>query len=80
MSEADADFEDRVWEALVAWSEGRITRRDFSDVVGREVSFGEMLMAVGIADLPLPVHRHPPDYRGRVLLANTIRAERDARP
>jgi hypothetical protein len=43
---------------LQAYSRGEISRRDISDRLDREVSFGELLAALHAHRLPLP--RFPP--------------------
>ena len=63
---------------LEAYSRGEISRRDISDRLDREVSFGELLGALHAQRLPLPRFPAHPDSAGVKLIRRLAERARRA--
>ena len=57
---------------LVAFSEGRASRRDVENALGESVSFGRLLIMLGEHGLHLPKYPSDPGSPGRVLLRKLL--------
>lgn len=58
--------------ALVAYSEARASRKDVSDAFGEDLSFGDLLMLLGLEGLNLPLYQSDASSPGRVLLRRVL--------